>query len=65
VAQPFGTPKPVNVITGKFSDPGHTDWAGAPATKVSRQGIEDAFVGKASSVWYWNGARWLRLAAAD
>lgn len=128
VPQPFGAPQPANVMTGKFTDPGHTDWAvlcsrnrvstilvypsgttkkvhelgssddssylqvvaggaigfsrqlsvaapavvsrylrrdGAPATKVSRQGIEDAFVGKASSVWYWNGARWLRLAAAD
>lgn len=33
--------------------------------RIDHDGIEDAFVGKSSLIWYWSGQRWLRLAAAD
>ena len=32
---------------------------------VDHDGIEDAFAGKASSVYYFDGKRWLKLAGAD
>jgi hypothetical protein len=33
--------------------------------QIDRDGIEDAFVGKSSQIWYWSGRRWLRLVGAD
>lgn len=32
---------------------------------LSHSGINDAFVGKGSVVWYWRLGKWLRLAGAD
>ena len=32
---------------------------------LSHSGINDAFVGKGSVVWYWGGGKWLRLTGAD
>ena len=32
---------------------------------LSHSGIDDAFVGKGSVVWYWRGGKWLRLTGAD
>ena len=32
---------------------------------LDHEGIEDYFVGKASTIWYWYGGAWLRLAGAD
>lgn len=42
-----------------LSEPG-----GRPAV-MDHDGIEDAFEGKASVVWYWVRDRWIRLAGAD
>ena len=33
--------------------------------RLDHDGINDLFVEKGSSVWYWNGARWLELDGAD
>lgn len=32
---------------------------------LDHDGIDDAFVEKGSSVWYWDGGRWLQLTGAD
>jgi len=32
---------------------------------LSHSGIDDAFVGKGSVVWYWRRGKWLRLTGAD
>jgi hypothetical protein len=32
---------------------------------VDHEGIDDAFVEKGSSVWYWHHGKWLRLAGTD
>lgn len=32
---------------------------------LDHEGIEDHFVGKASTIWFWEGGKWLRLAGAD
>jgi hypothetical protein len=36
-----------------------------PRPALSHDGIEDAFEGKASLIWYWHDGKWLRLAGAD
>jgi hypothetical protein len=33
--------------------------------RVTHEGINDRFVEKGSSVWYWSGGRWLELPGAD
>lgn len=32
---------------------------------LDHEGIEDYFVEKASTIWYWYGGKWLSLAGAD
>jgi hypothetical protein len=38
---------------------------GALLPAVTHDGIEDLFVKKASSVWYWQDGQWFRLTGAD
>jgi hypothetical protein len=33
--------------------------------RLDHDGINDVFVEKGSSVWYWDGGRWLELSGAD
>jgi hypothetical protein len=33
--------------------------------RIDHDGIDDAFIEKGSEVWYWSGARWIRLRGAD
>lgn len=45
---------------------GHAETNGSPEVpQIDHEGIEDAFVGKASVVHYLHGDTWLRLAGAD
>lgn len=37
----------------------------SPAIAVDRDGIEDAFLEKGSSIWYWSGGKWWELGGAD
>jgi hypothetical protein len=39
--------------------------APAPALAIDHDGIEDAFLEKGSSIWYWSGGKWSRLPGAD
>ena len=44
----------------------HYDGYGGPKPPpIDHQGIDDAYVEKASSVWYFYRARWLKLTGAD
>jgi hypothetical protein len=36
-----------------------------PLPVLNHDGINDAFIGKASVIWYWSGNQWLQLAGAD
>lgn len=40
-------------------------YGGTEPPPLDHQGIDDAFVGKASEVWYWYQGQWLRLTGAD
>ena len=48
-----------SVIRGAYED------GGAERPPLDHAGIEDAFVEKASVVWYWYQGKWLRLSGAD
>ena len=44
----------------------HYDAYGGPKPPpIEHQGIDDAFVGKASVTWYFHGGKWLKLTGAD
>ncbi len=32
---------------------------------IDHDGIEDAFVEKGSTLWYWSGAKWLKLSGGN
>jgi hypothetical protein len=38
---------------------------GAEARRPDHDGIEDSFIEKSSTIWYWDGGRWRELPGAD
>jgi hypothetical protein len=44
----------------------HHEWYGGPAPPpLTHVGINDAFVGKGSVVWYWHRGKWLQLTGSN
>ncbi len=44
----------------------HHEWYGGPVPpSLTHAGIDDAFVEKASVVWYWHRGRWLKLTGSN
>jgi hypothetical protein len=43
----------------------HRAYGGPEPPPMDHQGIDDAFLGKASSTWYFYRGQWLRLAGSD
>jgi hypothetical protein len=40
-------------------------YGGLKPPPIDHQGIDDAFIEKASVTWYFQGGKWLRLTGAD
>lgn len=40
-------------------------YGGTTPPPIDHQGIDDAFIGKASVTWYFHGGKWLKLTGAD
>lgn len=40
-------------------------YGGPTPPPIDHQGIDDAFIGKASVIWYLNGGKWVKLTGAD
>jgi len=40
-------------------------YGGPEPPPIEHQGIDDAFLGKASITWYFHKGKWLRLQGAD
>ena len=43
----------------------HNPKADPPLPPLDHDGIDDAFIEKASVIWFWSGGRWRELAGAD
>ena len=41
------------------------NWGNPKLPPLDHDGINDLFVQKGSSLWYWDGVRWLELDGAD
>jgi len=40
-------------------------YGGPTPPQIDHQGIDDAFIEKASVTWYFDGGSWLKLTGAD
>jgi hypothetical protein len=61
----IGYSRLISVATPTFIREHHDAARGAPLPPLDHDGIDDAFIGKASIVWFWSSGRWLQLAGAD
>jgi hypothetical protein len=43
----------------------HEAYGGPAPPPIHHQGIDDAFIGKASVIWYFHAGKWLKLTGAD
>jgi len=61
----IGYSRAIGVVDSSFIRQ-HYEWhGGAEPPPLDHEGIDDAFVEKASEVWYWYQGKWLRLSGAD
>ncbi len=63
--QTIGFSRRITVATREYIRERHRRYGGPTPPPLTHEGINDAFVGKASVVWYLYGGRWLRLTGAD
>jgi hypothetical protein len=64
-ANQIGFSRAISVASAGFIRQ-HHGWYGGPVPPpLTHVGINDAFVGKASVVWYWHRGRWLQLTGSD
>jgi hypothetical protein len=52
-------------VDARFISQHHKRYGGPEPPPLDHEGINDAFVEKASGVWYWYRGKWLRLSGAD
>ncbi|MEJ1936128.1 hypothetical protein WDZ92_38530 [Nostoc sp. NIES-2111] len=55
----------IRAVGKEFIVKHHRAYGGPKVPAIDHEGIDDAFVGKASMVWYWVGGKWVRLQGAD
>jgi len=61
----IGYSRAIGVVDSSFIRQHHEWYGGAEPPPLDHEGINDAFVEKASEVWYWYQGKWLRLTGAD
>jgi hypothetical protein len=55
----------IQPVDRKFIVEHYRDYGGPEPPPIDHQGIDDAFVGKASVIYYWYRGEWLKLQGAD
>jgi hypothetical protein len=64
-ANKIGFSRTISVASAEFILQ-HHEWYGGPVPpSLTHVGINDAFLEKASVVWYWHRGRWLQLTGSD
>jgi len=61
----IGFSRAIAVVDGRFIRQRFEEFGGPEPPPLDHEGINDAFVEKASGVWYWYQGKWLRLTGAD
>ncbi len=55
----------ISTVGGDYIVKHYRAYGGPKPLAIDHEGIDDAFLGKASSVWYWHAGKWMRLQGAD
>ena len=61
----IGFSRAIGVASPDYIRERSRQYGGPQPPSLAHDGINDAFVEKASVVWYWHEGRWLRLTGAD
>ncbi|MCE2392642.1 MAG: hypothetical protein J4G09_14385 [Proteobacteria bacterium] len=61
----IGFSRAIHAVDPEFIRYHHAALGGPEPPPLDHDGVNDAFVGKASRVWYWHDGKWLRLQGAD
>ena len=61
----IGFSRAINIATPTDIRRYQQAFGGPRLSPLSHEGINDAFVEKASIVWYWHHGKWLKLQGAD
>jgi hypothetical protein len=61
----IGFSRAISVASADSIREHHRRYGGPDPPLLTHGGIDDAFVGKASIVWYWHQGKWLQLTGAD
>lgn len=62
----IGFSRAISPVDVSFVREHYRGYGGAqPRPRIDHDGVGDAFVGKASIVWYWYQGKWLELPGAD
>ena len=61
----IGFSREISVASPDFILERHRRYGGPKPPALTHAGIDDAFLGKASQVWYWHRGKWLQLTGAD
>lgn len=64
-AKPIGFSRAIGVASPAQMRIYHEAFGAGKMPRLDHDGIDDAFVGKASIVRYWTGGKWLELQGAD
>jgi len=64
-ADRIGYSRAIGVASAEVIRQNYQWYGGTEPPQLDHEGIEDAFVEKASVVWYWYEGKWLRLTGAD
>jgi len=64
-ADQIGFSRAISAASPEYIREHHRRYGGPTPPSLPHAGINDAFVGKGSSVWYWHEGRWLPLTGAD
>lgn len=61
----IGYSRALGVADAEYIRAHYAAFGGLKPPSLDHEGINDAFVGKASAVWYWYDGQWLQLTGAD
>ncbi len=61
----IGFSRAIATVDAPFIRRNSQGFGGPTPPPLDHEGINDAFVEKASSVWYWHEGKWLRLTGVD
>jgi hypothetical protein len=61
----IGYSRALGVADAKYIQDHHERYGGPKPPPLDHEGINDIFVEKGSSVWYWHRGHWLKFAGAD